>query len=273
MAAGEPVAMVASPTWSRAERAARFVGPAVRPATYAELARQANRVLIATSDDRITAVADLLAVGGLRDAIVLHTSGARGGEALAPLSAVGNACGALHPLLSIASPEDDPGRFEGVAFGLSGDPAAVAWAEQLVTALGGRALHLDSDRMGSYHAAAVLASNALPALIDCSARLMMEAGVDYDDAVRTMGPLARAALENTLRLGPVAAMTGPVARGDVTTIAAHRRALASAPAEIVAVYRALSIVLLDLARRRGVPHATLVALADALEWHGQMRMS
>jgi predicted short-subunit dehydrogenase-like oxidoreductase (DUF2520 family) len=268
--AGAPVIAVAGRDRERAADAARFAGPSVRGSAYAELARSANRILIATSDDRITAVAKILADAGLRDGVALHTSGARGREALEPLRRVDVACGTLHPLHTIVSPESAPDPFEGVTFGIAGDPYAIEWAVQIIGLVGGRPLPVRDEGMSSYHAAAVLASNAFPALLDSAARLMSCAGVDYDEALRVIAPLARAALENTVALGPVSALTGPVVRGDLTTIEAHIGAIATSPPDVARLYRAVSFTLLELARRRGLAESRLQAIASALdhEWNG-----
>jgi predicted short-subunit dehydrogenase-like oxidoreductase (DUF2520 family) len=93
---------------------------------------------------------------------------------------------------------------------------------------------------------------------------MTAAGVGYDDGLRALAPLAHAALDNTIALGPVTALTGPMARGDVTTISAHVAAVRSAPPDVAALYYAISSTLLDLVRRRGLEDTRLSALASAL---------
>jgi predicted short-subunit dehydrogenase-like oxidoreductase (DUF2520 family) len=264
IAAGESVVAVASRTPARADEAARFIGNRVRATTCAELAQLATHVLIATSDDRIAVAAGTLASAGLRDGIVVHTAGAPGLEPLAALRDRGSSCGVLHPLHTIVDPEA-AGQFNGVTFGIAGDPAAATWASHIAAGLGGCVLSVRADRMGAYHAAAVLAGNALPALLDCAARLMADAGVGYDAALQALGPLTRASAGNAIRMGPAASLTGPIVRGDTATIDAHVKALASAPADAAALYRAVSRSLIPLARRRGVPEHTLQALAAALE--------
>jgi predicted short-subunit dehydrogenase-like oxidoreductase (DUF2520 family) len=263
-ALGEPVVAIGSQTPSRAEQAARFLGPGVHAATWEGLAQGTTHVLIATSDDRIGRAACALAAAGMRDATALHTAGARGADALAPLRGAGVACGVLHPLHTIVDPAA-AAQFSGVTFGVAGDPSAVEWASRIAGRLGGRVLLVREDRMAAYHAAAVLAGNALPALLDSAARLMEDAGISYDAALQALGPLAGASAVNTIKMGPATALTGPVVRGDVGTIEAHVAAMACAPADVAGLYLAVSRRLIDLARRRGLPEATLAALSAALE--------
>ncbi|EUA31210.1 hypothetical protein I552_0078 [Mycobacterium xenopi 3993] len=56
-------------------------------------------------------------------------------------------------------------------------------------------------------------------------------------AERIIGPMARAALENTLEQGQ-SALTGPVARGDAAAVAEHLAALADVAPELAEAYRA-----------------------------------
>jgi predicted short-subunit dehydrogenase-like oxidoreductase (DUF2520 family) len=55
-------------------------------------------------------------------------------------------------------------------------------------------------------------------------------------AERILGPLARAALENTLQRGQ-SALTGPIARGDAGVVAAHLRALEAVDPQLAQAYR------------------------------------
>ncbi|HEX2164276.1 MAG TPA: NAD(P)-binding domain-containing protein, partial [Thermoanaerobaculia bacterium] len=57
----------------------------------------ADLLLVAVADPALAEVAARLA-GRPQARVVLHTSGSRGAEALAPLAAAGCAVGALHPL-------------------------------------------------------------------------------------------------------------------------------------------------------------------------------
>ena len=76
-------------------------------------------------------------------------------------------------------------------------------------------------------------------------------------AERIIGPLARAALENTLRRGQ-AALTGPVARGDAAAVAAHLAALGQVGPELAQAYR---VNALRTAQRAHAPKDVVEVLA------------
>ena len=262
---GEPIVALASRSQPRAEHAATFVGPTVQVVTCSELADIVTRVLIAVSDEEITPVAQTLARAGMRTGVALHTCGARGPEALAPLQKVGVACGVLHPLQTVAGTEQGVKSLERISFGLAGDRHALDWAEDIVARLDGRALSIAVDRLPLYHAGAAMASNALIALIDAAVVLMGQAGVERQAALQAISPLCHASVENALRIGPEAALTGPIARGDVATVAAHLQALGEAPSAVEALYRAAGRCLLNLARQRGLPEGSISALDVVLD--------
>ena len=194
--------------------------------------------------------------------VALHLSGALGTDPLAPLLAAGYGTGTLHPLQTLADPVLGARQLQGVFFSLSGDPAALAVGRRLIHYLGASPLAIPVSRRPLYHAAAVLASNYLAGLIAAAGRLMAEAGVAEDEALRAILPLARGSLENLERMGAVQALTGPVSRGDLETIQLHLRTLA--PRE-GALYRAMGLEILYLAREGGMDPEVAEAIQTLLE--------
>jgi len=270
-AGGEPVVALASRSRSRAEDAARFISvaaPSIQVVEYSDVPRLATRVLIAVSDRGIEPVAEALAAAGMRSGAALHTCGARGPDALAALRRAGVACGMLHPLQTIMSADQGVKSLTDVTFGLSGDGEATLWAAeivQIVTGGRGEALHIKADRLSYYHAGAVMASNAVVAVLDAAVILLAHAGVERDAALHAVGPLARTSLDNALGSGPQAALTGPIARGDAATVAAHREALRNVDPTVAKLYEAAAGHLLQLAKQRGLSDDSVRAVELVLD--------
>jgi predicted short-subunit dehydrogenase-like oxidoreductase (DUF2520 family) len=261
-AAGQPVAFIASRSLEHARAAAAFIGPDVQAVGYSELAQHAHRILIAVPDSALQSVASTLA---LESGIVLHTCGAQGPEVLQGLVGSGVYCGALHPLQTISDPESGAAALQGAAFAIAGDAPAVAWAEWIARAANGRILRIASEQRPLYHAAAVMASNYVTALLSAAQTLLIAAEVDPEEALQALGPLARTSLDNALRQGPVGALTGPIERDDVFTIKAHLAALEHIPGPIPLLYRAAGLQTLDLARRKGLCAERAAATERMLE--------
>lgn len=219
-------------------------------------------VVLAVPDDAIRDVAAMLARAGVgRAHVVLHLSGVLGREALSPLESNGAALGSLHPLQTLVDPDDAPGRLRGAWAAVEGSERAVETAQDLARALGMHPFVLPAGAKGCYHAAAVFSSNYLVVLQAVAQRLLVAAGLNEDDAWRALQPLVEGTVGNLARLGPLAALTGPVARGDADTIARHRAALGPDDA---ALYVALGRVALGVARRRGLDGGTADRVARAL---------
>jgi predicted short-subunit dehydrogenase-like oxidoreductase (DUF2520 family) len=188
----------------------------------------------------------------------LHLSGALSTDVLAPLHGVGYAVGSFHPLQAVADRWQAGDRFTGSAFALAGDRAAIAAGRRLASALGGQTFVVPPHLRPVYHAAAVLASNYLLALISSATRMMGRIGLGEDEAFRALVPLVRGTVENLEQLGLSAALTGPIARGDVDTVRLH---LARLSDEERALYCQLGRELLRLARAAGLDEQR----ADELE--------
>ncbi|MFB3779382.1 MAG: Rossmann-like and DUF2520 domain-containing protein [Bryobacteraceae bacterium] len=253
---GEPVAAVLGRTLERARSAAAFIGRRARPVVFGTLPKRATRVLIAVSDDAITEVAARLAADGFNHGVALHTCGAFGAEVLAPLAAAGVSCGSLHPLQTYATPEQGLSALPGCLFAVEGDAAAIEWAVQIAQLLGGETLAIPPASRPLYHAAAVMASNYLVAVVDAAAMLMGAAGVSRDKALRALAPLIETSARNAIELGPVAALTGPIQRGDLLSLGGHARALACQPETVRELYRWAGLHALDMAVRRGLSEET-----------------
>jgi predicted short-subunit dehydrogenase-like oxidoreductase (DUF2520 family) len=156
-----------------------------------------------------------------------------------------------------------------VAFAIDGAHPAAAWAERLVALLDGLALHIPAASRPLYHAAAVMAGNYPLALMSAAVMLMGEAGVDEAAARRALEPLARTSVENAFRLGPAAALTGPIARGDADTVRGHLAALARLPAAVESLYRAAGLATLEIARQRGLAGVQAAAIEELLRKGGR----
>lgn len=178
----------------------------------ADAAHGVDLLVLAVPDDAIADVA--AAVRPEPDTAVLHLSGSRRLDVLAPHLRRGS----LHPLASLPDAETGVRRLlGGCTFAVAGDPAARCLVEQF----GGRALEVPEDRRALYHATASVAANHLVALAAQVERLAAHAGVPVD----AYWPLMRDTLDNVTRVGAPAALTGPAARGDTATLAAHVAAL------------------------------------------------
>ncbi len=207
-------------------------GPHGRDHDPSGAARDARVLLLAVPDGAVAEVAATVAPVEPADggAVVAHVAGSLGLDVLRPHRHVAS----VHPLVALPDPERGAARLRGAWFAVAGEPVA----GEVVDALGGRAVPVaDADRT-TYHAAAAVAANHLVALLGQVDRIARRAGVPLEAYL----DLARGALDDVAAVGPAAALTGPVSRGDWGTVTAHLDAL---PFEERTAYS----VMADAARR------------------------
>lgn len=195
--------------------------------------------LIAVSDDAIAAFAERLAEHPAAgpDRVVLHCAGRLGAEVLAPLAAVGASVGSLHPLQSL---DGDGEALWGAFCAVEGDPRAQAIAERMARALNARPVRLPTGEKAAYHAAAVLAANFMTTLGAGGVALLDAIGVDDSTAREMLVPLLRGTVDRLAAAPAAEALTGPFARGDFETIAAHVDAIGRLTPAWLGVYRAMA---------------------------------
>ncbi len=236
------------------------VGPADEPPAWIA---QAGVVVLAVKDDAIRPLAEALARAGAigADQVVLHLSGVQGQEALGPLVSSRAALGSLHPLQTISDPERAPDRLRGAWAAVEGMPRAVQAAEGLAQDLGMHPFRIPSKAKPVYHAGAVFASNYFVVVEAVAQRLLRHAGLSDAEAWQALRPLVEGTFQNLTHQEPLAALTGPVARGDEATIQRH---LESLTRDDALLYRALGRAALELAEKRGMDEATAARVAAAL---------
>lgn len=239
-----------------------------------EVAAHAELLLLTVPDSELPGLVTGLAATGAvrRGTIVAHTSGANGVAVLAPLTDQGCVPLAIHPAMTFTGADEDVARLADTCFGITAaDEIGYAIAQSLVLEIGGEPFRVSEQARTLYHAALAHGSNHIvtlmaDALVALRAALAGEALLGQEPvadspgglAERIIGPLARAALENTLQRGQ-SALTGPVARGDAAAVAAHLAALDNVDPQLAQAYCADS---LRTAQRAHAPEEVFDVLAD-----------
>jgi predicted short-subunit dehydrogenase-like oxidoreductase (DUF2520 family) len=235
--AGWPVTAVASRDAGRRERFRGLV-PGVRAFMEpAAIIDEVELVILAVPDDAIPFVVDPLRL--YSGQTLVHTSGLLGADVLSSALAAGSHTGAFHPLVSFTSDvERSVAGLKGATIALEGDDSIMGLLADLAEAVGGVAVRLPRGAKPAYHAAAVLASGGLVALLDAIVTLGAAAGLDEHGALAVYGRLIEQTLANARANGVAAALTGPIPRGDAGTVEAHLEALERLAPGVVEMYLA-----------------------------------
>ena len=257
-------------TFSRSVDSARWLAdrvPGCRAVGAAqELADASDLVFITTPDSVINGVAaDLVWRPGQG---VAHCCGAASTEILQPASNQGAVAGAIHPFQTfagLADPTDAVPRLSGVTFAVAGDGWVGDFLWRLAEDLGGQPVSISDADRPLYHSAAVLSCGHLVALLQSVVEVWQALGFSQQQAIRSLYPLCRATLDAVAKDGLAASATGPVFRGDVTTVHTHLEALFQNLPDRVNLYGALAEASLPLAASRGLGPSQIQAMQELID--------
>ena len=252
-AAGYPITGVAARSLDTAGRAAKMVGAEQFSDCPWDMSRRGEVVFVTTPDDVIESTCKAMVEhqGFGKNAVVIHCSGALSSAILSSARRCGARVATLHPLQSFASVDQAVKLVPGSFCAIEGDKTALPVVRQLVEDVGGVLMEITPEGKSLYHAAAVAASNYLVTLMHLALELDRAAGIPPDVSFRALLPLVRGTLSNIGAKGIPEALTGPIARGDVDTVAAHLRAIEARAPEFLMIYKTLGLYTMDLARDKG----------------------
>jgi predicted short-subunit dehydrogenase-like oxidoreductase (DUF2520 family) len=202
---------------------------------------QVDCVLLCVPDDDRPAVVAALAkrpadASPLRLRIV-STSAVGGTRGLQALADLGHDVGVLHPMTSVVRREDGPAVLTGAGAAIGADDDATrTLLYALAHALDLHPFDLDAGAWALHAAACTIAANGATALVGAIEDLAADAGIHPDVARAAYGRLAVAALDRAAREGSVAALTGPVLRGDAAAVAEQVRAVRDSSSQVDALF-------------------------------------
>lgn len=253
-AAGRPLSGIALRPHSNSEVPERLGAPSL---PLEALVPDSDLVLLAVPDESIPRLAPSLPPLG--DAALFHPSGSLTGEVFeAPERGF-----SLHPLRSLGPVGSVPGLIDALLV-YEGPDASLEIGREVAATVGGRFARIEAGSKSLYHAAAVLASNYVAALLEAAEELMIRSGLEGEPLARALASLAESAVRNWAgALGP-ARFTGPIARGDVATVLKHLEALGEADPARRELYRTVGSELARAVEKGAESPAEVSRMIDLL---------
>ena len=239
--------------------AVRFIGAGKAQAYSRARLSAANLILITTPDDRINDAVELVSRNASRieGRVALHTSGALTSTSLARLIPHGFSVGSCHPLQTFESPARALNLAPSSYFCIEGEPEAVRAARKLVRGIGARYFEIPTEMKSLYHAAAVMASGGIVALVSISLEMLARCGLTEAQSKKVLLPLVEGTIANVRAVGPALALTGPIRRGDTGTVERNMKALAAVDSDWLELYRLLAARSLALSKEAGLDEGSL----------------
>jgi predicted short-subunit dehydrogenase-like oxidoreductase (DUF2520 family) len=221
------IAFVSDVKLNRAKKIALLVDAQIINPPYSEL-EKSNLIFLIVPDREIAKLANTLAETNIewQSKTVVHCSGALTSDILKPLKDQGAKTLSFHPCQTFPL-KSESHRFRGIYFAVEGDDFTTG--KYLAQVLGGTAFRLSKKDKVLYHIAACIASNYLFGLAATAQKTAVLAGIEEKKALNILLPLMLGTLESVKEYGLKEGLTGPIARGDFTTVKKHLEALEKYP--------------------------------------------
>ncbi len=233
--------------------------------TIKQLVAESDAIFITVPDQAISEVYGQICTYEIQNKFIGHCSGALAAEEVfADLETRGAHGFSIHPLFPVSTKYETYRELTDAFFCTEGDAQALAYYEEVLKRQGAKVFRLAPEEKVRYHAACVMASNFMCALMQESLNLLKQCGFEELMAVQALAPLARANLNHLLASSPQEALTGPVERGDARTVEKHLKALAPKEREL---YRVLTESLVEIAEKKH-PQKDYGAIRQLIEGGG-----
>ncbi len=246
---GYRIEAVSSRSRSSALRLVQAVGSGQVYDSSQGVADNADFVFITTPDDAIPVVAN--EVHWHAGQYVVHCSGADSLDVLEAARLCGAHAGSFHPLQTFAGIQKAIENLPGSAFALEAENPLLEILKEMALALEGHWIKLGAGDKAAYHTAAVMSCNYLVTLVKLASDLWGSFGIPREEAIQALLPLLKGTINNIENLGVPAALTGPIARGDIGTIQIHLNTLKEIAPEILPAYSELGLQTLPVALAKG----------------------
>ena len=246
---GYHVIAVSSRSASSAQRLADMVPGCQVCRVSQEVADAAELIFITTPDDVIFDIATR--VRWHKEQCVIHCSGAHSVDVLESAGQLGADVGSFHPLQTFAGVDEAIDNLPGSTFALEAEEPLLSVLKELSAALDGNWVQLKPGDKVLYHAAAVFVSNYLVTLVKLALDLWRGFGVPPGEATKALLPLVKGTVNNLENIGMPGCLTGPIARGDLSTISKHLSALEAKSSSLLDIYKILGFQTVSVALDKG----------------------
>lgn len=248
-----------------AAHAVEVIG-AGRPVVSFDELRPAAIHLLSVPDDALPKVVETLVQNvDVSGSTVFHTSGWLASDVLIQAKAAGAFVASIHPIKSFADPALAASSFSGTYCGQEGDSEALSVLSPLFETAGAVLVNLETSKKPLYHTATVITSNYLIALVQLAKSSLEASGVDDETSLKMLIPLIKGTAANVEAMGTVKALTGPIVRGDVSTVASHLNALAQWDPKVEYTYADLASHVVDIAAAAGTDESALNEIRKLIE--------
>lgn len=225
-----------------------------------DIINESNIIFITTPDDIISIIDNELSKFDLQNKSFCHTSGSLKSNVLCNAKHSGALIYSIHPIFAFSSKATNLDELEKIYFSIEGDILPDTDIISLIKTLGNKHFVRKEEDSSTYHLANVFVSNLTLSLLEIGVGYLRKLGLNEEDALNALRPLVKGNVDSIYEKGFVNSLTGPVLRGDLSTIEKHISVLEERDKEL---YKILSLNLLKLVALRS--HENMVSTQKTQE--------
>ncbi len=212
-----------------------------------KLVNDSDTLFLTVPDGLIREVWNTIKDMSVKGKYICHCSGALSAEDAFPSAKEKGAyIASVHPLFAVSDKYNSYRELDHACFTIEGGENSEEIIK-LFESFGNPVVRISPDNKVKYHLAAAIASNHVVALMEESLSLLTECGFDEEGARKALTPIVSKNVSHILEKGTTASLTGPVERGDISTVKKHLSCLSE---EDQLLYRLLSKKLLKIGKRK-----------------------
>ncbi|MBN1632541.1 MAG: DUF2520 domain-containing protein [Ignavibacteria bacterium] len=215
-----------------------------------DILRNSGVVIICVKDDDIPGI--ILSLNkfkvDLRRKILFHTSGSESSLIFKSLNVPIKNTGSFHPVQTFNEISPDSGNyFKNIYVAAEGGKGFLDFAENICNETDTRLIRITPSGKEMYHLICVYLSNYLLSYLKSISEIGREIGFSEKKFLDVFSPLIETSLKNIINKGFMKSLTGPVERGDITTIMKHKKCLSGLDKQYSELYKLLGLEALKIA--------------------------
>ncbi len=212
-----------------------------------QLIKESDAIFLTVPDGQIASVYEEICHYDISGKQIIHCSGSLSSNLFSHVETHGAQGLSIHPLYAFSQPFGDNDKLSQAVFTIEGCREGFDFWKEVLEEFGNTVVKLSPEMKTKYHCAAVLSSNLILGLLDCGITLLEECGFSTEEALLAVQPLTMGNLEKAFSTSPAQALTGPIERGDSSTLEKHFQVMDE---ETLALYKLLSKRALKLAKEK-----------------------
>ena len=210
-----------------------------------DLIKNSDAIFITTPDNQIADVWNEVKKLPIKEKLICHCSGSISSEVFSNINNHGAYGYSIHPMFAISDKYNSYKDLSQAFITIEGNEKHIEYLKMLFSHLGNDVAIINKENKILYHAASVTVSNLVLGLINNGVNYLEECGFTKEMAIKALYPLIENNLRNIKERGAVKSLTGPIERGDLSTVINHLNVIRAEDKEL---YRLLSKNILKIAK-------------------------